>query len=447
MTYAADTSPRAIRGSRIGWDAVALMVATAGTAGLGLLFWVVAARLYPAATVGTAAAQVAALNLFAGIAQLNLMTVLLRFLPIAGDRTPALLRWSYGAIMTVSVLAGGWLHLSRQFPGLSGPWALQVAGLGLAVAAFAFFLLQDGVLTAFGKARWVPAVKGVVAVAKLLLLVVLSGGGTDDSILLSWVAPTTAVVLVVTVAVFARLGTGARNSAPSTLPPARRLGSFVAAEYASNVADTVRIFLPPILVTHVLGSEDNAYFTIPWLVVLTTQTLLWNIVSPLIAESGRTPGHFASHLRRTIRVGAAVVSAGPVLLLVGAPYFLGLQGPRYADSGTGLMRLLALSLPFTGVVVLYLAVKAIEWDVWRLAGINAVTTAVFSVGTWLLLPHLGIVAVGWVYLTTQAGTALWLGITLARGARGPTRGSGSPTDVLHTTLASLRPDSGRSGNA
>src|SRR4051812_1723523 len=67
------------------------LVATVGlTSILGLVYWVLAARLYNAETLGLNAALVSAMTVLSGIAQLNLPSVLTRFLPGTGPAGP---RW------------------------------------------------------------------------------------------------------------------------------------------------------------------------------------------------------------------------------------------------------------------------------------------------------------------------------------------------------------------
>ncbi len=89
IAVAAMTTARAIRLPRLPKsltvNAVALMAATIGANGLGLVFWAVAAHLRPPPVVGQASAAIAALTLLAIIAQLNLTNVIVRLLPAAGQ--------------------------------------------------------------------------------------------------------------------------------------------------------------------------------------------------------------------------------------------------------------------------------------------------------------------------------------------------------------------------
>jgi O-antigen/teichoic acid export membrane protein len=75
-------------------NAYALMISTAATSGLGLLFWILAARYYPPDVVGLNAAVVSMLTFLAGFAQLPSMNAMLRYVPVAGASTQRLVLWA-----------------------------------------------------------------------------------------------------------------------------------------------------------------------------------------------------------------------------------------------------------------------------------------------------------------------------------------------------------------
>src|SRR5438309_1919017 len=61
-----------------------LLIANAiAAAVVGVAFWLAAARLYSPAVVGTNAAAISAMLFLAGVAQLNLMSAVVRFVPTA----------------------------------------------------------------------------------------------------------------------------------------------------------------------------------------------------------------------------------------------------------------------------------------------------------------------------------------------------------------------------
>jgi O-antigen/teichoic acid export membrane protein len=70
-----------------------------------------------------------------------------------------------------------------------------------------------------------------------------------------------------------------------------------------------------------------------------------------------------------------------------------------------LLRLIGLSSPFTAVIVIYGTLVWLDQRVWLLAGFQAVAGILLLVLALVLLPHLGLIAVGWAYLGTQAALA------------------------------------------
>jgi O-antigen/teichoic acid export membrane protein len=405
------------RGSRVQLDGIALMFSTGATAASSLLFWVVAARSYTTSSVGLSSAEINAFTMLAAFAQLNLLATFLRFLASSGNRAERFLATGYGAIVVVALLfGGGYLALGLSSGFLAGAPAWEYAVFVLAVPVFAVFVVQDGVLTAFAKAPWVPVENLSVAVVRLALLgllvpVLVSGDSQSrPGIVAAWAIPTLLAVAVVNTAVFRRLGPAHVRRTPraSSLPPRRELLSFIAGQYVSNSVSNIVTYVPPLLVLHLLGPEAAAYVNVPWLIVVSTQTLLWNIGMSFVAEVTRSPERLAVHIRSMLRLGGLVALGWTVALLVGAPLLLGLQGADFAAEGTGLLRLLALSFPCTAVVITFSLIASLERRIWRLVVVNAIGAVALMAGMEWLVPGRGVIAVGWVYLVVQAGLALAL---------------------------------------
>src|ERR687885_2667573 len=76
-------------------NAYALVLSSATTSGLGVVYWTLAARLYTPEAVGLNAAAISAMMFLAGVSQLNLMSALVRFIPTAGVRTQRLIVSAY----------------------------------------------------------------------------------------------------------------------------------------------------------------------------------------------------------------------------------------------------------------------------------------------------------------------------------------------------------------
>ena len=80
-----------------------LTVSSVATAAIGLFYWSLAAHHYSTAVVGRSSAVIAAMMLIGGVAQLNLISALVRFVPVAGVRTGRLVVTSY---VVAAALAG-----------------------------------------------------------------------------------------------------------------------------------------------------------------------------------------------------------------------------------------------------------------------------------------------------------------------------------------------------
>ncbi|GAA0231722.1 hypothetical protein [Cryptosporangium japonicum] len=408
MTIAppAPAAPTGWRSSTVLRQASALMSSTVLASALNMLFWVAAAHLYPTEEVGHGNATVSAIALVCGIAQLNLSSVFVRFLPQAGHRTRAFLASGYAGILVGSALFSGvylLLGLGHGF-GL-GRW--DWLGFSLGVTVYALFYVQDGVLTAFGRAGTVVAKQVATSSAKLVLLVALVTTGSELGIEAAWCIPAAVAAVVVTFVIFGRLVPG-RTAGESRLPGARQLGNFVAAEYVNNLVGNVVTLIPPVLVVHVAGSVANAYFAVPWLIVITLQTLVWNIMMSFIAQVGRDPDGLAQHLRRILGLVAAVAVAGTIGLVALGPTLLLVQGSAFASGGGDLLRVAALSFPFTAVVIVYCALAILVNRLWPAVFVQAVTAVVFLGGAVVLLPRLGLPGVGLAYVGAQALTAVVL---------------------------------------
>ncbi|MGD9526213.1 MAG: lipopolysaccharide biosynthesis protein [Dehalococcoidia bacterium] len=386
---------------------VALLVSSCGAAVLNLAFWVVAARHYPVEEVGRASAQLAAITLLAQIAQLNLTSVFTRFVPVAGSATPRFLGTGYAVSVAVAVVLGiGFLGFgfASNFLDLS---LLHGVLFVLGVAFLAMFVVQDGVLTALQRAAWVPVENITVSAVKVGLLVALASSGWTMAVAVSWLGPVVVAVLVVSVVVIGRLALARARGADdaSRLPTRRELGSFVLADHLNNIMNMAVAFVPPLLVVHILGDRENAYFTVPWLIASTLQLLFWNVANSYVVEAVGNPHSARSHVRQLLALMGAVAAAATVGLAGVGPWVLAVQGRDFASAGTTLVYFIAASTPFVGAIVIATALAVVRGHLWPVVWRNALASTILLVALVVLLPH-GLWTVGAVFLAVQAALGL-----------------------------------------
>jgi O-antigen/teichoic acid export membrane protein len=295
------------------FNALALMASTVLTGLLGVVFWVAAARLLPPAEVGRASSALSAITFLAGLAQLNIISVLLRFVPGAGRATGGFIARAYGlALGTGLVVTLVFLALGLGSDILGDEWFVPLVFLG-AVLCYAVFLVQDGALTALGAAVWVPLENLLAGALRVGLVFALAVVSTQWGALAALVAPTVVAIAVVNWFVFRRLVP--RHVATTTATTDvgwRTIRGFVAGDYVASALASCVALLPPVLVSAELGSEAAAYFYIPWFIGVQFGTLVWNIAMAFVVEYAADSGTISRLVRRSVRLTAAVSLAACV---------------------------------------------------------------------------------------------------------------------------------------
>ncbi|MDG4767416.1 lipopolysaccharide biosynthesis protein [Solwaraspora sp. WMMD406] len=417
-------------------SAAALMTSTVASAALGFVFWVVAARWFPPETVGRASAAVSAMTLLAGLAQLNLVNLYARFLPGAGRHTRRLVLTGYAASAAMSLLlSGAFLALGRG-TGIVGPTSAQRLFFVAAVLGTAIFFITDGVLTALRRAGGVPAKNVVASTAKVALLPLLAGTAAGDGMLIAWSAPMLLTMLGVNWWILGRLIPARTRTAPAVAAPARReLLGFASAEYVNGLLTNAVAFLPPVLVAGVLGSTASAYFYIPWVIGVAASTLLWNVVTSFVVTASSDASAARAHVDRAIALVAAVVLPGALVLGTAAEPLLRLLGGDYATEGAATLRLIGLSLPFTGMVLLYCAFAMMEKRMWPVVTVQSVGIVAFLALSWYGLPRVGIIAPAAALVMTQAAVGLTLLPGLIRRYRATGNAANAPDWAARTALS------------
>ncbi len=233
-------------------------------AGLGFLFWVVAARRFPAADVGFAAAVAGAVTTVSGFGVLGLNSALLRYIPAYGDRWRALVVRGYGWVVLASAALAALLvvaapRLSDQFAGLDdGGWA------ALAIAAavtWSIFSLQDVALIARRRPLLVLVENAAVGIARLVaLLLVSTGSDVAVTIIGVWLAPTVIAVVIVNGLLLLQ-GTDA-GDARRAVGDGGLVRYCVFATFGSAAAALI-VGFTPVIVTGVDGALANAAFFLP----------------------------------------------------------------------------------------------------------------------------------------------------------------------------------------
>jgi len=398
-----------------------LMSTTVANAGLGYLYWLIAAREVSASSVGLAAGCIGAFGALSWVASMGIQSTLVQVLPgLAADQdawnrffTAALL---YPTVLAAALGAVGAVLLgvfSHSYANLLTPGTLALFVFG--TCATAISLAVDACFISLRRSGRQFARNFLFGLLKLGVLVIplaLSLHGTPDVVIFSWAFGVSVSSLIVVVFL---------------LPPVRphfrlRLGGFEAlvaqrrvmtGYLLTSLGGLMPTYLFPVIVVAILGDAQDAYFYFTW-----STGFIFFMVSASIAQALFSESVNTSQVNRQVRKAAVFIAIillplGTAVYVLGG-HLLGLFGSAYRAHGTGLLRICVVSAVPDAVTNVYVTVLFVTRRVTEASLLNLSMAAVALGGASLLLPSLGIDAVGWAWLAAQTLGSLSVGGMLLR---------------------------------
>jgi len=401
-------------------NSIALIGARVTAMGLGFLFWLLAARLFPAPEVGLAAAVISAMMLCTNIALLGLGAAVISRLP-HHRAAPAALLNSVLSLVTVAsaVVAALFLLVALvALPELSVVAERPLYGaLFLATVVFGtLVLLLEQTSTALRRGDHALVrgiVQGVVTVVALVAVVVVSDATDSLLLLVPWVAASFAAMALGVDQLHRSVG-GYRARWSIGRPLARELFRSGLPNHALTLAERAPALLLPVIVVEVLSPADNATWYAVWMMALIVFTVPVQVGMALFAEVADDAGRLAASVRTAVRAALFVGVPAAILLAILAHPLLSLLGSGYADQGAGPLRILVVAiLPLTLVQAYFAACRgsgrlgeaiATGWTSGAVALLAAAIAA--SAG--------GLSAMAFAWLLVQVATAVWAAARLRR---------------------------------
>lgn len=379
-----------------------LVSSTVITAGLGVLFWAVAARMFSPEEVGEGSALLAAAALLALVAQLSLGSICSRYVPLAGRHSGWIIRRIYLVVTLCAVVAGAIGAIAYSDPddnsGLTGRLVFV-----LGVVALTLFAIQDQALLGLGRSQIIPVENTIFSVVKIALLPVFATVTVVSGVFVAWVVSAAGAVVVVSVFVFARAIPAHERSAESIPLPARReLRPLLVSQYAASVSSQLAILGVPIIVIVRLGAEQNGYLAIAWLVGASFSALLSNISQSFCYHVRSGEPITVPAVRKLVGMEFAVGVVGGMAVALAAPLILAIIAPGYQEVATPALRLIGLAVAFFTVRSVWASFMWLENRLWSVtASYTAIGLGTLGL-TWLLAPTMGISAAGLGLLVSNA---------------------------------------------
>ncbi len=396
-------------------NAFYLMLNTAVTSLLGFFFWMVVARFYTEAEVGLSSAIISVMTLLGTMSLVGLNASLVRFLPHA-DKPRELIN----SCLTVGGLIS--LLLAGMFAAGLGYWSPVLAFIKqniIFVCAFIIFTflstlssLVDATFIATRRASFVLSKNTVYSVLKIPLPVFFVFFLHTFGVVASWGI---AVAVALGVALFLLLPRVESRYRPvPILKPGllREMWRYSAGSYVANLISALRALLLPVMVVNVLGAEPNAYFYVAWMIASLLFTIPGAVSQSLFAEGSHSYDALRENLARSLRFTFLLLIPAVIVLIALSKWLLLAFGQSYSLNGLRLLQTLSLSSLPLAISHIYGAILRVTGRLKELIAVQAFTSAVALAGSYLLMPTMGIVVVGYVWLGVHGVVAIYVGAVL-----------------------------------
>jgi O-antigen/teichoic acid export membrane protein len=396
-------------------NSIFIMGATALTLALGYVYWIAAARGYTAAEVGLGSALISTMTAASVLSSFGLHTSMVQILPRADpERFTQTVNGALTAAACIGSLAGATAvaGLPLVVPTFRILWnePLMGAALIMGVALWTTSSVLDYVATAERAAGNLLVRNASFAILKIpLLLTPVAVREGADGIFLSWLLAVV-ISLVVPVVMLRRrrhrylgLRLGTRASVIEVL----RVGT---SHHLLNLGNLTPMFVLPIIVVGQLNATQNAYFYATWMTGVVFFMVSASVSQSLFAEGSHAPHDLMRQTRSSVLFTAGLLVPLSLIFVVGRSTILSAFGARYASAGTTLLLILTLSAFPDAVTNIYVAILRVTRRFVLGTLISAGSAAVTIVLSWILLPSLGIVGVGWAWLAAQLFGCLVVGV-------------------------------------
>lgn len=388
----------------------ALVVNTIGSTMIGVVYWAVAAHLYSRQVVGQASALVTCLVLVTHVAQLNLHNSFPKFLPRTGARVGRFIGYGYAASSAVALACG--LAVVTVMPAVSSQWHFLSNSLALsaeyvaASVAWVVFTLEDAVLLGLQHPVVVPAENTTYGIAKLALLPGTAARLSATSLFMSWIAPLAAVIPAINWLIFRRYVPALRGARTDAKLQPREVIRFSSIDYLGGLIGQAYWNVLPLLVLSVLGATANGSFYIAWTLSGGLGLVAVNFATGLLVEGSAAPDRLAQLTRGVVARSLLITGSGGAVLGLSARPILTIYGREYAARASTLLGLLAAGTVLFGLTQIAFSLDRIAGSVERATWTRAALAVLVLGGSALLLRRLGIVGVGYSWLTANVVIAL-----------------------------------------
>jgi O-antigen/teichoic acid export membrane protein len=399
-----------------------LLVGNVVLSGLGFVFWIIAARLFPKPQIGVATVLLSSSALLVAIGLVGLDAGITRFLASSSAPRDQLDSTVSTVFVTTALAAAVYVLVA---PSLSSHLAFLRSDVGdaavfavLTVALAVNAVLQNA-FVAKRSAHFVLVSNSLFGLMRIALLPLLVGAGAIGIV---GAGAAAAVLMCVVSAIVLRLVFDLLPR-PRLQPSAlRRVRAYASTLYAASLESALVVAVIPIVVLNRLGASEAANYY----VVVNLATLLAVVASSagqsLLAEGSHSMEAFHANVRRAVTHIFTLLLPAMLVYVVAGHFVLELFGQSYAAEGTTFLWLLTAAAPFGALNYVCDSIVNVRQQNRRFLAMNTINAGLILVLSVALVDH-GLTGLGVAWLVAQVATLLVYAVLLRHELRGFVRGA------------------------
>ncbi|WP_371493437.1 MATE family efflux transporter [Kitasatospora sp. NBC_00374] len=206
---------------------------------------------------------------------------------------------------------------------------------------------------------------------------------------MAWAVGLVLAVTVANTALFVRALPAARHTTHPHGVPRRHMAAYAAADYIGQLGQVAVSKSLPLLILAHLGAEQTAYYSLAYLITDTLYQAAYSMGQSLTVEGAAEPDKLAEHARHMLRHTTILIAPATAVTVAAAPWILQLFGTDYAEHGTTVMRLMALSALPNILFGTAVHVARVRRSLLLLAGLQLAFAGLLLVLVLVLMPGTG----------------------------------------------------------
>ena len=367
-----------------------IILASALGGAFGLIFWLLAAKIYPKEDVGVATALISSLSLVILVSRFGLNQSLIRFFPERDKGkvfgTSVMITTLFAVLCGVIFIAGVdvWapgLHIVKEYAFF---YLFFLAATSVA-------LLTGNAFIALRKAEYY-FLQSLLMGSRIVFLIPLVFLGTLG--IFSSVGTSFVVTLVFSLLLLAKLGIKPAGMDRGFLSDTFR---FSAGNHVAALLMRSPQYILPVMVLNMLGAEETAHYYVAFAI-----SSLLLIVPYAVSTSLLVEGSHGVALKKTARKSIFTIflllTPSVIILYFFGEFVLNLIGKDYAGRGLSLLKLMALSSFFVAICEIHASMRRIQKDMKRLILLGALIFALLLGLSYIFMPKLGLPGVGYAWI-------------------------------------------------